>query len=76
MEVHHVPQGLNVDASGRDVRGDQNSEATGFEACQGLGALGLRPVAMDSLGVNAIAVQELGQAICLVTALQAHRGSL
>ena len=48
VEVHHVGELVDVDATRRDVGGDQHAVLAALEALQGMGALGLAPVAVDA----------------------------
>ena len=61
-----MAQGLDIDASGGDIRGHQDPKLPCLEARQGFGALGLRPVPVDALGLDALAIQERGQTVCPV----------
>ena len=49
VEVHHVAQGVDVDAPRGDVGGHQHLEAAALEARQGLRPLGLAAVPVDPL---------------------------
>jgi len=60
--VDDVGDVLNVDAASGDVGGHEDSILPALEAGQGGGALRLRAVAMNHGGVDALAVQALGDA--------------
>jgi len=53
---------LNVNAPGGEVGCDENAEAATLEALEGGGALRLRAIAVDHGGVDAVAIQALGNA--------------
>src|SRR6516164_7837033 len=61
--IDDVRDVLNVDAAGCYVRGDQHPEAPGLEACQCGVALRLRAIPVNHGGVDAIAIEFLGDAL-------------
>ena len=61
--VDDVSDVFNVDAAGREVRGNQDAEASLLKAFESRGALGLRTIAMNHGGVDAQAREAIGNAI-------------
>src|SRR6266481_4184863 len=60
--VDDVDDVLHVNTAGSQVRGNENAEAATLEPFQGSAALRLRAIAVDHRGVDAIAIQALGDA--------------
>ena len=63
LEVDHVGKLLDVQTSGRDVRRDQNAHTTVLEVGERARAGALRLVAVDRRGLEAVAVQLLGEPV-------------
>ncbi len=57
VEVHDVAERFDVDAARGDVGGDEHAVLAALEAGERLGALRLRAVAVDALGLDAVADQ-------------------
>ena len=66
VEVEHVRHVLHVDPARRHVRRDQHADATGTVAAHHVVALRLGKVAVDGIGVVAVAHQGRGQVLGLV----------
>ncbi len=63
VEVDDVGQGVHVDPAGGDVGGDQDRELARLEPGEGLGALGLAPVAVDPPRRHPVADEVVRQAV-------------
>ena len=53
VEVHDVPEGGDVDSARRDIGGHQHPVLAALEAAERLGALRLRPVAVNAFDGDA-----------------------
>ena len=76
VEVDDVAERFHVDPAGRDVGGHEEPEAAALEAFEGGGALRLAPVAVDALAVDAVAGEEIGEAIGAVLGAGEDEGVL
>ena len=63
VEVHHVPELVDVDAARRDVGRHEHAVLAALEALERLGALALGAVAVDALGIDALAHEPAGQPV-------------
>ena len=63
VEVDDVGDGIDVDAAGGDVGGDEDAVLAGFEAGEGGVALGHGAVGVDGGGVDLVAAELIGEAV-------------
>ena len=59
VEVHHMPECLDVDAARGDVRRHEHAKVAALEAVERRRALRLAPVAVNALGLDAVLHQIL-----------------
>jgi len=74
IEVDYVAECLDVDAARRDVGRNENTILTVLESGQRRGALRLRAIPVNSLGLDAALHQLLGQTVSSVLGAREDQG--